>query len=267
MKEIERSVIKIGIGKIEIGDEERIAINEVLDSGRISESIKVRGFELKWAKFIGTRYSVATSSGTAALLLGLQALLYDNRFSKIKKNSRVITSPLSYIATSNAIVLSGLEPVYVDIDPVTFTLRIDQIEDLLKKGGKRYSIVLPVHLMGYVNDMDAINMLAEKYNLVTFEDAAQAHGSKYKGKMAGSLSLLADFSFYIAHNIQAGEMGAIVTGDVKIQKLAKQLKANGRICSCAICTRAEGRCQYKNKDVDRRVKHDYICYNFKTMEF
>ncbi|GBD97527.1 UDP-4-amino-4-deoxy-L-arabinose--oxoglutarate aminotransferase [bacterium BMS3Abin06] len=260
-------MLKIRIGDIHIGDEEKKAINEVLESGRISEHGKVREFESEWAKYTGRKYSVATNSGTAALLLGLQTLLNDNRFSKIKKGGRVITSPLTYTATSNAVVLSGLEPVYVDIDPATFTLQTDRIEDLLKKGGKKYCMVLPVHLMGYVNDMDAINMLAEKYDLVTFEDAAQAHGSKYKGKMAGSLSLLADFSFYIAHNIQAGEMGAVVTGDAKIQKLAKKLKANGRVCSCAVCTRSEGKCPYKNKGFDPRFTHEYIGYNFKTTEF
>ena len=267
MEEIERSVLKIGIGHINIGDEERKAISEVLESGRISEHKKTREFETRWAKYTGRKYAVATNSGTSALLLGLQTLLNDSRFPRIKKGGRVITSPLTYTATSNAIVLSGLEPVYIDIDPVTFTLQADRLEDMLKKGGKKNCMVLPVHLMGYVNDMDAINMLAEKYDLVTFEDAAQAHGSKYKGKMAGSLSLLSDFSFYIAHNIQAGEMGAIVTGDAKIQKLAKKLKANGRVCHCAVCTRSEGKCPYKNKNFDPRFTHEYIGYNFKTTEF
>ena len=266
MQENEHS-LKIGIGSIIIAAEERKAINEVLDSGRLSEHKKVREFEIKWGEFIGTKHCIATNSGTSALLLGLHALINDTRFSKIKKGSSVITSPLTYIATSNAIVLSGLSPVYVDIDPSTFALNVDQIEDLLKKDPEKYCMILPVHLMGYVNDMDAINRLADKYDLVVFEDAAQAHGSKYKGKTAGSLSLLAEFSFYIAHNIQVGEMGALVTDDPTIRKLAKKLKANGRVCDCNVCTRSEGKCPYRDKDFDPRFTHEYIGYNFKTAEF
>lgn len=260
-------MLKVRIGHIDIGKEEKKAINEILASGRISEHKNVREFESEWAKYIGKKYSVATNSGTSALLLGLQSLLYDERFPKIKKKSRVITSPVSYTATSNAIVLSGLEPVYVDIDPHTFTLQTDQVEKIIKQNKDKYSIILPVHLMGYVNDMDAINRLSEKYDLVVFEDAAQAHGSEYNGRKAGSLSLLADFSFYIAHNIQVGEMGALVTSDLKIKKLSKKIKANGRVCACDICVRSEGRCPYRNKDFDPRFTHEYIGYNFKTMEF
>jgi CDP-6-deoxy-D-xylo-4-hexulose-3-dehydrase len=260
-------MIKIGIGKIEIGADERRAIKSVLDSGRISECRKVREFEVEWSRFVGTQYCVASSSGSSALIMGLLALLADKRYSNIKKGKKIITSPVTYAATSNAIVLSGLHPVYVDIDPTTFTLQVDQIEDLLKKSGNQYSIILPVHLMGYMNDMTAINALADRYGLVTFEDAAQAHGSVQNGKLAGSHSLLADFSFYIAHNIQVGEMGAVVTDDRQIEKLLRQIKANGRMCSCPVCVRMEGKCPYRNKSFDPRFRHEYIGYNFKTMEF
>lgn len=265
--------MRISVGDFRIGEEERRAVLEVLDSGRISEGKKVREFELNFAKYIGTKHCIALSSGTAALIAGLTALIYNKRFPKIKKGSKVITSPVTYIATSNAIVLSGMEPVYVDIDLQTFTLIPDQIEDLLKKHNpKDYSIILPVHLMGYPNDMDAINTLAEKYGLVTFEDSAQAHGSMYKGKKTGSLSLLSNFSFYIAHNIQAGEMGTINTSDAKLTKLIRQLKANGRLCDCPICQRSKGKCPKmkdsdKDEDFDPRFTHNIIGYNFKSTEF
>jgi len=261
-------MIKVRVGDIKIGDEERAAIQEVLDSGRLSEGGKVREFESLWARYTDTKYCVAVNSGTSALLAGLYALLYDERFKKVKRGSKVITSPVTYIATSNAIVLAGMEPVYVDIDPRTFTLNVAQIEDLLKKGNTdEYSMILPVHLMGYPNDMDSINDLARKYGLVIFEDAAQAHGSLYKGRKVGSLSLLADYSFYIAHNIQVGEMGAVVTSDEKLRSMIKKIKANGRMCSCHVCDRAEGKCPHKGKDFDPRFTHEYIGFNFKTTEF
>jgi dTDP-4-amino-4,6-dideoxygalactose transaminase len=126
--------------------------------------------------------------------------------------------------------------------------------------------------MGYPADMDSINRLAKEYNVIVMEDAAQAHGTIYKGKKVGSLSKLAIFSFYIAHNIQAGEMGAISTNDYSILKLIKKIKAHGRMCECSVCTRTKGVCpqldKYKGEeDFDPRFYHDMIGYNFKIMEF
>jgi CDP-4-dehydro-6-deoxyglucose reductase, E1 len=264
----------IFVGDFKISDDERIAINAVLDAGRISEWRKVREFEQVFAKYIGSRYCLAVSSGTAALLVGILALIYDERYPRVKPGGKVITSPVTYIATSNAIKLSGLEPVYVDIDPQTFAVRPDLVEEHLSKASnpEEYCMILPVHLMGYPCDMDEINRIAKKYGLVTLEDSAQAHGSLYKGKRTGSLSLLSDFSFYIAHNIQAGEMGAVVTDDEKLYLMMRKLKANGRMCECLVCTRSEGRCpvlntQESDEDDDPRFLHEWIGYNFKTMEF
>ncbi|MGD2080119.1 MAG: DegT/DnrJ/EryC1/StrS aminotransferase family protein [Nitrospirota bacterium] len=260
-------MLRVRIGEIRIGEEEKAAVLDVLDSGRISEGARVREFESLWANYIGKEYCVAVNSGTSALLAGLFALLYDRRFEKVRRGSKVITSPVTYAATSNAVALSGMEPVYVDIDPHTFTLDVNQIESLLREGNADdYSIILPVHLMGYPNDMDAINLLADKYDLVVFEDSAQAHGTTYKGKMAGSLSLLSDYSFYIAHNIQVGEMGAIVTGDRKIKDLVWQIKANGRACLCKACTRSEAKCPHGGSGFDPRFTHEHIGFNFKTTD-
>ena len=150
----------------------------------------------------------------------------------------------------------------------TFDINSNQIEDLLDNSDpESFCAILPVHLMGYPADMDNINRIAKKYDLVVFEDAAQAHGSKYKGRNTGTLSLIADYSFYIAHNIQVGEMGAVVTCDEKLNKLIKKIKANGRTCDCSICTRSKGYCPKNHLKQDPRFLHDMIGYNFKTMEF
>lgn len=263
--------MKIKVGDFKITEEEKKAIIEVLDSGRLSEGPKVKEFEAKWAEFIGAKYCVATSSGSAALMVGLTALKYKYN---LPSGSKIITTPLTYIADSSAIVTTGFEPIYVDVDPLTFCITPEAIESHLAKIRKHkdYVAILPVDLMGYSVKIDEINSLAKKYNLLVFEDAAQAHGTKYKGKRAGSQVLLALYSFYIAHNVQAGEMGAIVTKDLEIWKLAKKLKAQGRACDCPICMRAEGKCprisEHKgDDDFDPRFTHDYIGYNFKTMEF
>ncbi len=266
-------MIRIRVGDFKIGNEEKRAINEILESGRISEDQKVRRFENKWAEFIGTRYAIALSSGTGALISGLTALRYHPGF-HIKQGSKIITTPLTYAATVNAIVLSGFEPVFVDIDRGTFGITPENIKKHLEetKNPKEYSLILPVHLMGFPCDMDGINEIAYDYGLITFEDSAQAHGTLYKGKKVGSLSLLSAFSFYIAHNIQAGELGAVVTNDAEIFRLVKKIKTNGRMCDCPVCLRGEGKCprllSYKGEaDFDPRFTHDLIGYNFKAMEF
>jgi len=259
---------RVRIGDIVIGEDEKNAINEVMISGRLSEGPKVREFETLWAKYIETDYCVAVNSGTSALLAGLFALSEDKRFGKVQRGAKVITSPVTYAATPNAILHMGMEPAFVDIDPTTFTLDVNQIEDLLKfQNPDKFAVILPVHLMGYPNDMDSINYLAKKYDLVVFEDAAQAHGSLYKGKKVGSLSLLADYSFYIAHNIQVGEMGAVVTSDAHLKRMIKRIKANGRVCACDVCSRSEGKCPYRNASFDPRFTHEFIGFNFKTTEF
>jgi len=262
---------KIPVGWMEIGEKEKNAINQVLDSGRISEGKRTYEFEKKWSEFIGTKYCVATSSGTGALITGLTAFKY---LHGLEKRRKVITSPVTYISNASAIVLSGFESVFVDIDPRTFCITPDRIEEHLENAEdvSEYSIILPIDLMGFSVEIDRIKEIAKKYDLMVMEDAAEAHGTRYNGKMCGSDADAGIFSFYIAHNIQAGEMGAITTNDYEIYRMARKIKTNGRVCECRVCTRDKGLCPQLNpykgeEDFDPRFLHDVIGYNFKTMEF
>jgi len=266
-------MIKVPVGDFKLGKTEKSAIKKVLDSGRISEGLKVFEFEKKWANYVGTEYSTAISSGTSALIAGLTALRYHDDL-EIKPQTKVITTPITYISTSNSIVLSQFKPVYVDIDKDTFCITPEAISEYLEKldDPTDHSVILPVHLMGYACEMDKINKIAKRFGLVTFEDSAQAHGTIYKGKRTGSLSLLSAFSFYIAHNIQAGELGAINSNNKEIMALIRKIKANGRMCDCTICLRNEGKCHRmktsdSENDFDPRFAHDIIGWNFKVMEF
>lgn len=261
-------MLRIHVGDFKLGRREKKVINDVLDSGRLSEGPRVRDFEEKWARFIGTRYCVAVNSGTSALIAGLHALKLAHG---IKDGARVITSPLTFIATVNAIAASGLEPVFADVDSRTFVVTPESIREALK----RYpdiAVILPVHLMGYPVDMLKVNQLAREYGAVVMEDAAQAHGTRYKNRKLGTFSRLACFSFYIAHNIQAGEMGAVVTDDRELYRLIKKIKAHGRMCDCPVCERSRGKCpklaSYRgDDDFDPRFYHDMFGFNFKAMEF
>lgn len=261
------------MGDFRIGAEERKVVNEVLDSGRISEGPKTREFERNFADYIGTRYAIAVSSGTSALMVGMTAMVNHDEIN-VRRGANVITTPLTYIATSNAIVQTGFNPVYVDVDVGTLGVTPENIKEHLEAVDdiEQYSFILPVHLMGYPCDMNEINKIARKYGLHVLEDAAQAHGTIYNGKKTGSLSLLAGFSFYIAHNIQAGEMGAVTTDDAEIARLIRKIKANGRVCDCLVCIRSKGECPQLQSskgedDFDPRFTHDIIGYNFKIMEF
>jgi len=257
----------INIGDFKIGNEEKECIMNILNSGRISEGKVVKQFEHEWAKFVGTDYAIAVNSGTSALITGLTALKYSGIVNSTQ--TKIITTPITYIATSNAIVHAGFEPVYVDIDSETFCITPDAIKAHLEQvdDTSKYALILPVHLMGYPCDMDGINKVAKEYGIHTFEDSAQAHGTIYKGHKTGSMSLMSIFSFYIAHNIQAGEMGTVNTNDAQLANLFRSIKTNGRMCTCNVCTRGEGKCPYTSSSFDPKFTHKYIGYNFKPMEF
>lgn len=253
--------MKINIGDIRITEEQKQVINDILDSSRLSEGEYTRKFEKSWATYIGTTHSIAVNSGTSALIAGITALKIKYG---IQDNTNVITSPLTYIADANAIIHANLIPLFVDIDLDTFTINTDELERCVEEN-QNSSIIMPIHLMGYPCDMDRINKIAQNNDLKVIEDCAQAHGTKYKNKVVGSLSDLSIYSFYIAHNIQAGELGAINTNDREVVKLIRRIKANGRLCDCDVCVRGVGKCP--KEGLHPRFTSDVIGYNFKTTEF
>jgi dTDP-4-amino-4,6-dideoxygalactose transaminase len=247
--------VKIRIGDFPLGEEERGAIQRVVDSGRISEHKEVRAFEEEFAEWVGVKHCVALSSGTAALMTGLTALKHDG----IKNNARVLIPALTFIATANAVKLCGMEPVFGDVDSLTMCLLPECVTS-------NADVIMPVHLFGYMTDMRKLKREASRISAVIVEDACEAHGSTYQGNKAGTFGKWAAFSFYIAHTIQAGELGALVTNDKRIATLARSIKAHGRECACKICVRSIGQCP-NMRDHDPRFCHVIYGYNFKPMEF
>src|SRR5271163_3328944 len=167
-------------------DEILPALDRVCQSSAFVEGPEVQAFEREFADFCGTAYCVALSSGTAALHLGLLGI-------GVQAGDEVITTPNTFLATAEAITYCGARPVFVDIDPATANLDPARIERAVTRTTKA---ILPVHLYGRLADMDAINEIAARFKLTVLEDAAQAHGARYRGRRAGSLSLAAAFSFY-----------------------------------------------------------------------
>jgi CDP-6-deoxy-D-xylo-4-hexulose-3-dehydrase len=260
---------EIRIGDFSISEDEKKRINKILDSGRITEGEETKRFERNWAEKIGTKYSVAVNSGTSALITGLYSLKY---LANDNKKNKVITTPLTFVSDAHAIIQAGLTPVFGDVDRKTFGILPSEIERILKENDpSEFLAILPVHLIGYPCDMDKINYIGKKNNLFVMEDCAQSHGTLYKGKVTGSISDLSVFSFYVAHNIQVGELGAVNTNNPEIRKLSKKIKAYGRRCSCEVCTRMEGTCpeifKYKGEeDFDPRFTFDMLGFNFKTTD-
>lgn len=220
--------IKITFGAISVTEKAKKLINQALASGRISSGKYVREFENNFAQLIGTKEAVAVSSGTDAVALAL-AVLYDFG---AKRGDEVIVPALSFAATGNAILQAGFTPVFVDIDRKTLNINPLKIEEAITK---RTRAIVAVHLMGKPADMDRIKVIAKIYKLFVIEDAAEAHGSTYKGKNIGILGDMAAFSLYIAHMITTGEGGIIVTNKPEFAEILRSLRSHGRACKCDSC--------------------------------
>jgi len=228
--------IKIPLSRPDITEKEINAVIEVLKTPYLSLGPKLKEFEDKFAKYIGTKHAIAVSSGTAGLHLALLSL-------NIGENDAVITTPFSFIASANCILYVRATPIFVDIDPETYNIDPDKIEEYIehncsldeKKGflidrktGKRVRVILPVHIFGFPCDMDRIMKIANKYNLYVVEDACEAIGAEYKGKKVGNFGNLSIFAFYPNKQMTTGEGGMIVTNEDKLAYLCRSLRNQGR---------------------------------------
>jgi len=194
------------------------AIARTLDNCSFCLGPDVVQFEKDFARFCEAEHCVAFNSGTSALHVALLLL-------NVGAGDEVISTPSTFVATSWAISYVGARPVYVDTDDATFCLRPDLIEKAITKKTKA---VLPVHLYGHPVDLDPILAICRKHNLPLVEDAAQAHGAKYKGKVVGTFGVMSGFSFYPGKNLGAyGEGGALVTNDTALAARARSLREHG----------------------------------------
>ncbi len=191
---------------------------ETVRSGYFILGPKVSRLEERMADYCQTKYSVGVSSGTDALLIALMAL-------GIGPGDEVITSPYTFFATAGSIVRTGAKPVFADINDITFNIKPEHIERCITSKTKA---IIPVHLYGQCADMDPIRQLAEKNGLAVIEDAAQAIGSEYKGKPAGSMGDLGCFSFFPAKNLGGfGDGGLVTTNSKELYEQLKIIRVHG----------------------------------------
>lgn len=224
----------IPISKPFIGEAEKQAVLEVLESGMLVQGARVARLEEKFAAICGTKYAVATSSGTTALHIALLA-------HGIGAADEVITTPFTFMASVSSILYTGARPVFVDIEEDTFNINPDLIEKAITP---RTRAIMPVHLYGYPCDMGRIPAIAQKFGLAVIEDACQAIGAAYQGQPVGSFGT-GCFSLYATKNIISGEGGMITTDDDQFTQRCRMLRNHG---------------------MQQRYKHELIGYNFRMSD-
>jgi dTDP-4-amino-4,6-dideoxygalactose transaminase len=206
----------INIARPMIGEEEKRAVLDVLDSGQLAQGQVVADFEAGFARYCGVKHAIATSNGTTALHVA--ALAHG-----IGPGDEVITVPFTFIASANSILYTGATPVFVDIEPDSFNIDPNQIEAAITP---RTRAIMPVHLFGNPADMPRIMAIAERHGLEVIEDAAQAHGAAIGSERAGSWCT-GCFSFYPTKNITTGEGGMVTTNDDGVAERARLIRAHG----------------------------------------
>lgn len=221
----------------ELRDEILPALDRVCQASVFVQGPEVEAFEKEFAEFCGTKHCIALSSGTAALHLGLLAL-------GVQPGDEVITTPNTFLATAEAITYCGAQPVLVDIDPTTANIDPKLIERAVTRCTRA---IVPVHLYGRPADMDAIRAIAARHNVRVLEDAAQAHGARYRGQRVGGLADAAAFSFYPTKNLGAyGEGGALTTNDDLVANFAQAARSHGQTA---------------------RYAHEFVGYNYRMQGF
>ena len=213
------------------------AFEEICESTSFAQGRAASEFEGKFAAYCGVDHCVSLNSGTSALHLALRCL-------DVGPGDEVVTVSMTFIATAWAISYVGATPVFVDINPVRRTLDPDRLEAAITS---RTKAIIPVHLYGMPAEMDRIMAIAERHGLPVIEDAAQAHGAKYRGKRVGQFGQIACFSFYPSKNLGAyGEGGALITNDASIAQRARSLRDHAQ---------------------SQKYLHDEIGYNYRMDSF
>lgn len=210
--------MRIPLSRPDITEKEIISVVSVLRTPHLCLGPKLAEFEKKIAEFIDVRYAVGVNSGTGALHLIIRAL-------DIKDNDEVITTPFSFIASSNCILYERARPVFVDIEPRALTIDAGKIEEKITKKTKA---ILAVDVFGHPAQWDVLTKISQKYKLKLIEDSAESLGSEYKGKKAGSFGDAGVFAFYPNKQITTGEGGVILTNSKRVADVSRSMRNQGR---------------------------------------
>ena len=209
--------LQIPFHRADLGDQEVLAVADVIRSGWLTMGAKTFEFEKQFARYVGASYAVAVSSCTAALHLALEAV-------GVKRGDEVLVPTTTFTATAEVVTYFGARPVFVDVNPVT--LNMDP-QDAERKLSPRTRAIIPVHLAGVPCEMDEIRAMAETRGVRVVEDAAHALPSSYKGQRVGAISDLTAFSFYATKTLTTGEGGMLTTDDEDCAKHLQVMRLHG----------------------------------------
>ncbi len=225
--------IKVAVPSVDLKEYKRI--KEVVLNGKIVSGKYVKEFENKFSKFVGTKYSCAVNSGTAALHTALRCL-------ELKPGSEVIVPAISFMSTASAVLHHNCIPKFCDISHKDYCISVD---DLKKKISNRTKAVIITHFTGNVCELDKIKKILKKKNIPLIEDCAQAHGSEFKNKKVGTFGDISCFSFYVTKHMTTGEGGILCFNSKKYEKISKMFRNHG----------------LKNRD-----EHEIVGYNYRMNE-
>lgn len=219
---------RITVGTVAVGEDGKKRVMEALDRGRISGGKFVQEFEEAFAAYHGLKYGVAVSTGTDADAIAVATLLE----SGASRGDEVIVPALTFISVANAVLHAGLMPRFADVDAVSYNLDPAAVEAAVTP---RARAIMAVHNFGRPAPMAELGDLAARRGLTLIEDAAEAHGARYRGRLVGTFGVMATYSFYVAHILTTGEGGMVITDDAELARLCRSLRAHGRACDCRVC--------------------------------
>lgn len=229
----------IPYGRQSINEQDIEAVVNVLKSDYLTTGPKIAEFERKVADYTGAKYAVAVANGTAALHAACYA-------AGIGEGDEVITTPITFAASSNCVLYCGGTPVFADIDPETYNISPVDIE---RKITPKTKAIIAVHFTGQPCEMDQIHEIADKHNLIVIEDGAHALGAVYKGKRVGALSDMTTFSFHPVKHITTGEGGMILTDNPKLYERLKLFRTHGITREEKLLTKNDGPWYYEQLDL------------------
>ena len=212
-----------------IKDEIYEAFDDVFSEQHFILGKQVKQFEERVSSYIGTKHAIGVASGTDALLLALKALSYKiHRREHFKAEDEIITTPFTFVATADTILLSGATPVFIDIDPYTYNINPENIREYLSNNSSKVKAIIPVHLYGQACNMDEIMQTAKEFGVYVIEDVAQAFGGKWKDKKLGNFGIAGCLSFFPTKGLGGfGDGGMVVTNDKTIAEIVDMLRKHG----------------------------------------
>lgn len=229
----------IPYGRQSINEQDIEAVVKVLKSDYLTTGPEIAMFEQKVAEYVGAKYAVAIANGTAALHAACYA-------ARIGEGDEVITTPITFAASSNCVLYCGGTPVFADIDSETYNISVEDIE---RKITPRTKAIIAVHFTGQPCEMEQIHAIAKKHNLIVIEDGAHALGAIYNGKRVGGLSDMTTFSFHPVKHITTGEGGMIVTDNPKLYERLKLFRTHGITREEQLLTKNDGPWYYEQLDL------------------